>query len=130
MEFVSSPPGCKTTAGVGVGRQPTVAVDILYFLLTEGEPTAIISERMLEESTYRAPAEVRRVNSFSVRLWDDCMTVVVNGQPAHREVAFDRLAGTGKAAVAFMSSSSCPGAVIRYRNLQIRRLQRPRELAS
>ncbi|HUU53560.1 MAG TPA: hypothetical protein VMY87_01465, partial [Armatimonadota bacterium] len=125
IEFVSSPTGCKTTAGVGVGRQPTVVVDILYFLLTEGEPTAIISERMLEDCTFRAPAEVRRVNSFSVRLWDDRMTVYVNGQLAHNDVAFERLTGTGKAMVALGATAACPGSVVRYRDLQIRLLERP-----
>jgi len=129
FEFVSSPTGCKAIAGVGVGRQPTVMVDILYFLLTEGEPSAVISERMLEDSTFRAPAEVRRVNSFVVRLWDDCMTVQVNGRTVHEEVAFDRIVGQGKATVAVVAPMPCRGSVVRYRNLQIRRLERRREPA-
>jgi hypothetical protein len=65
---------------------------------------------------------VRNRNTFLIQLWGNEVNVYLNGRLIHRQVRVSRPAAAGGGRLILGSRCSFPGAVVRFRGLQIRKL--------
>jgi len=126
MEMLASrkedPPNC----GVVFNYTGTEDCDYFAWLVSEQEQKTLLSHDFREEECVYTDAEVHGRNTFLVRLWDNSVTTYLNGKVVDKAVKLAKGRVRGRAAVGVGSKCQNPGTVVRFRNLQVRRLsQKP-----
>ena len=124
LEFVQAPYKFKFNGGVVVGATDEKPNDFYSCLLYQAEREASVGAPSFRSSDrVTKPASVEAKNSVLMRIRDNRLTVIVNGSSVFDEAAMEGYHADKQQRVGIGGYYWYPGAVLRFRNLQIRSLK-------
>jgi hypothetical protein len=126
MEFAPAEDADYPAAGVYFAWPDAEEWEFVSFMASIPRQKARLRANQGKRGERFAPAEVRDQNTFAVSLWDNTITASLNGKPVYKGTRFRTDKGEGEVLAGVGSERGGDGAVVRFRDMEVRKLtQRP-----
>jgi hypothetical protein len=125
MEFIEAP-GPTADACIALRCPPYPQRDDVILVINRNQARLALTHTFTDGETVSRRAQIGDANTFHIYVWDDEVTVLFNDEVAFDAEHVDQLIGHGKHQIGFGTSYKSTDVVLRFRNLEARRLaERP-----